>query len=640
MIKSPNHANKKEGSHKLPPGFRSEVTKNIDGVTASLAAIYGSPSSDADKDMKRMDPGKRRAWIGVTAGILVFVTFLTSVAWLGFWWWGGTTLGAKHSIQVTIEGPTRVSLGQQTAYFINWSNQSREPLSNVELRVSFPPDFIVSAAEPEPANKGGQALLYRLGAQSAEARGTIKVTGAFTGALGTKSAIQVIATYRPASSANDLEELVTQELEYTDTVLEGALELPPKVLPGDRVTLTYRLTNKGNDPLTDMEARITLPEGFVLDPADRTQIVDGRTARIPVGTIAGGASATSSVIGTFASGARGDIPVHAEAGRVPSGGTFAASQRADGILSVLGGDLGLKLVVNGSDTDRAVALGERLRFAVSYENTSGETLEDVTLRVNLSASGSAPLVDWSKLDDPTGGSRKEGTLTFTKDEIEALESVEAEARGTLEFSVPLVVSLKDATQDVPLQATIEATIGSVGGTDVDREVTTQPLTLRLQTDAVLTAVARYASEEGAPVGTGPLPPVAGSATTYRVEWRVQKTLHALDRLTVTATLPNGAAWGTAKEVGAGDVKYEPDRRLITWNINSIPANVNEVLLSFDVSLTPSEADIGRFAPILGESRVEFTDAALAIPLVRTAPPITTDLPDDELARGKGVVKKP
>ena len=637
MIK-PSHGSGKKESHKLPPGFRAEQTKNIDGVTASLAAIYAD-APETSKDLTKLDHGRSRAWVGVAAGIMAFVAFLTSISWLGFWWWGGTSLRAKHSVQVVIEGPERISLGQQTSYFINWSNQSREALSSVDLRVSFPPDFVVATTEPKPVGEGGQAMLFRLGAQPTESRGTIKVTGAFTGELGTKSAIQVIATYRPTSSDNDFEELVTQQLEYADTVLEGALNLPPKVLPGDKITIAYTLTNRGSDALTDLEARLTLPEGFVLDPADKTHVVNS-VARIPVGTLDAGASATSSVVGTFASGARGDIPVHAEVGRVSSGSTFAALLRTDGTLSVLGGDLGLKVVVNGSDVDHAVALGERLRFAISYENTSGEKLEDVTLRVNLAASGSVPLVDWSKLDDPSGGSRKDGTLTFTEDEIDVLEELAPEARGVLEFSVPLVASLKDATQDVPLLVTVEAIMTSVGGTKVNREITTQSLTLRLQTDATLSATAHYASEEGAPVGTGPLPPVAGSATAYRVEWRVQKTLHALDRLTVTATLPNGVAWGTAKEVGAGDVKYEPSRRLITWNIPSIPADQNEALLSFDVILTPSEADIGRFAPLLGESRVEFTDAILSLPLVRTASPLTTDLPNDELARGKGVVKKP
>ena len=307
----------------------------------------------------------------------------------------------------------------------------------------------------------------------------------------------------------------------------------------------------------------------------------------------------------------------------------------------------MKLIINGSDADRSVALGEQQRISISYENTSGEELQDIVLRLHFGgepamasgASTSVDLVNWKKQDDLAGGTRDHDVLTFSQENVSALARLPANGRGLIELSVPIIATATSG-RDVPILASVEAVIGAVDKVKVNRTVVTKPITLRLQTDAALTAVARYASEEGAPVGHGPLPPVSGTSTTYRVEWTISKTLHALGRVTVSANLPKGVEFTSVTEVGIGEVSYDADRRLVLWTISDVPADASESRVAFDIKLTPSEADIGRFASLLGESRVEFTDATLNESLLRTAPALSTNMPYDALAKGKGVVRKP
>jgi hypothetical protein len=618
-------------------------------INASLKAIYGGkPGKDL---LAVMDRGRQRTWLMVLVAFVVLLGLVTTAAWIGFWWWGSRT-SVQGGLKITIEGPSQISLGSETSYFINWQNVSKQPLASAEVRVSFPNDFVLNTIEPKPLSTSdagtNQPLIFRLGSQSVEGRGTIKVTGTFTGALGTKSAVQVIATYRPASFNSDFEELATQELSYTDTVLTGELALPPKVLPGDRVTIVYRLLNKGTDPMKGLEAHIKLPETFVRDATGSGALLDGNVAVLPVETLAPGASSTVRVSGTFAIGTNGDAAVQAEAGRVSPDGSFAAAQRTEGKISVLAGDLSVKLVVNGSDQDRSVALGERQRVAVSYENTSGEELHGVILRFHLGgdpaatstakATGTIDLIDWKQLDDSTVGRRDHDTLTYGKEQIGQLERLPAGANGLIELSVPLVTTVT-TTRDVSILAYVEATIGAVDKTVVNRTVKTQPIRMKIQTDAALTSIARYSSEEGAPLGQGPLPPRVGTSTRYRIEWDVTKTLHALERITVSAELPKNVAWGGTKEVGAGDMSYDDARRLVSWTVNKMPQDIKELTASFDVLLTPYESDVGRFADLLNETRMEFTDSNVTESLLRSAHSLNTDLPSDEMAKGKGVVRK-
>lgn len=630
---------------RLPPGFSTTDAKEADEVAVGLAAIYGDrPDKEERSELGKIEQGTGHTWLFVLGGILATLVLLAGTAWAGFWWWSGRV--SKPGVHVNIEGPSRVSIGQQTSFFVNWFNDGREPVASVELRVSLPVDFSVASLEPEPSEKSGTSLIYKLGAQAAEARGTVKITGTVTGSLGSESAIQVIAVSRMPGAVVGTETLATYPLIYADSVIDGALEVPAKVLPGDHVMLTYRVTNRGSDPLEGLEARIAIPEGFTAS-GTVPLTANGRAYRIPLVKLDPGAATSIALTGSFALGVHGDTVVHAETGRPGDGEAFAVAQAADATVSVLPGDLSVKLIVNGSDKDRSVSLGERQRIAISYQNMSGEELQNVILRVRLGgeppitsgASTTIDLVNWLELDDSGHGLRNHDILTYGEDQIAQLERLPKDGEGLIELSVPFV-SKVTSTRDVPIIASVEAIIGTVDKVKVNRLVRTQPITLRLQTDASLFATARFASEEGAPVGSGPLPPVVGSSTKYRVEWEIRKTFHALSKMTVSATLPKGVTFGGAREEDAGTISFDASRNLVTWTVADVAADRNSVLGSFDVILTPSEADAGRFAELLGESRIEFTDATLGEPLLRTASSLDTDLPKDNLAKGKGVVKKP
>lgn len=606
-----------------------------DAVTESLKVIYeGKPSAES---FKTFDQSKRKTWIIVLIVSALFIVLTSSVAWLGFWWFGGRGFTGS-GLAIQIEGPNKVNVGEEQTYFINWHNNTNEPLASTEFRVSFPNDFIITTTDPIPSS---EPLVFRLGAQSAEGRGTIKVTGAFTGALGTKSAIQVIATYRPASFNSDFEQLSTKEVEYTGTVLEGSLELPKKVLPGDEVNLLYRIKNTGKEDMNGLIARIELPEGFALASTGSQAEIDGQRYTKEIGTLAKGAEILIEIKGSFSLGSSGDIVMKAEVGRIGFDGVFAAALRSENTISVLAGDLSIDLLVNGSANDRSVTLGEDQRIAISYQNVSGEELHDVTMIFIFEPEeeGAETFVDWDALVDENKGVVETNQVKFTSEQIAQFENFPADGEGIIELSVPIVDAL-EGKKDIPLRATVMATIGKVDDVVVNRSLETKPITMKLRSDASVTAISRYTAEEGVAVGSGPLPPLVGSGTTYRIEWRIEKTIHRLEHVQMSANLPNNVSFAGAKEVEAGELGYDADLRLVRWSINAIPEDVGSILVSFDVTLTPAEADAGRFAKLLGETRFEFTDTTLAEPILRTAPAITTDLPDDTLAKGKGVVDKP
>ena len=621
---------------KTPPSL-SMPAEHEEEIEKSLAAIYKDEAGGMP-DLTKFDPEKSRWWIYAATAAAAFVVVLIVAAWAGFAFFKPFRGFSGQGLTVAIEGSEHVSIGEETTYFVNYQNLTSEPIASAELRVTFPSDFIVTETEPRPT---GDGLSWRLGSIPVDGHGTVRIRGAFTGALGTQTAIQAIGTYRPASFNSDFESLATRLLSYDQSVLAGAIAAPAKVMPGDHVVLRYGIGNQGQEAISGLEARITMPDGFQRD-ASSTDALDGRTVRIPIGMLAAGSSTFVTVSGTFTTGVSGDVKVVAEAGRIGSDGSFLPNQHAEATFTVLAGDLSLKLVVNGTDADTTIQYGGAIRFGIGYQNTSSEELKDVKLRLRLepvsTSTVPAILVDWKASEDNASGTRKGDVVSWGKDQIPSFESLPPQEEGTIDLLTNAVGSAS-GTSGLAFRAVLEADIKSVGDTVVNRTVRATPIVIQYLSDADIAVEARYFSEEGAPLGSGPLPPRVGEKTTYRVSWTLSKRFHELKDVKVTASLPQGASWPGNAISDAGEVAYDQASRTVTWSLNRMPEDVKDASAEFDVALTPSEADADRFAQILNETRFEATDNALAQPVLRTWPALTTDLENDDGARGKGVVRK-
>ncbi len=610
-----------------------------DEVEKSLEAIYeenGKLPDFANFETKQ----RPYAWL-IFFGICTFFAMLIAAIWFGFLLFKPFRgFQGSDGLRVFIDGPDKVSLGEENTYFINWQNNSNEPLSAASLRINFPSDFVITRSEPPSTDP--RQLIYQLESIPFGGRGSITVRGMFTGALHTKTAIQVVGSYRPMSADIDSEALTTRALEYVDSVLDGRVDLPAKALPGDKVHFVYTIVNRGSSEVKDLEARLTLPPGFIRDASSTipgAEIIDS-TVRFPLSFFGAGASTTIGVTGTFASGFSGDAQFRAETGRLSAMGLFMPAQISENSLSVLAGDLSLKLVVNGSDIDRTVPYGEVQHVSLAYENTSSEELKDVSIRLFAEggATGTNP-IDWSKLEQSSSGTRIGNAIVWDKKSSPVFEKMVPQADGVLEFSVPLVSSASSTADQLKVQFIAEAQM-TIGNTTIRRIIRTSPRELRFRSDVSLVSEARYSSEEGAPVGSGPLPPTIGQTTRYRVNWVLGKTIHELKNVRVTAELPKRAEWSGVASTTAGELTYDADKRLIVWTLNRMPKDIEEESVGFDVAFTPGEVDMGRFGQLLGEARLEATDVDISEPLVQVRPRLSTDLPEDESAKSKGVVKKP
>lgn len=615
-------------------------------VSRGLEAIY--LTGGKKQDMKTLSRTERSRALKIFSIVVGFCAVATALAWAGLFYFGAPGPADASGVLLAIDGPETIGLGREESFVVRWSNPSVQPEQEAELRLSVPAEMLISSIVPPPADPS--VLTWKLGLLPPGAEGEIAVKGVFLGTLGSKSAIQAVATSRGSAGGRPREALVTKPLIYGETVLAGVFGMPAKVVAGDTVHINYAVANRGAQGLRGLKVRLMVPEGFVASASSTgfERLGQSMEWEAPLGDLPAHTTNSLALVGAFAAQASGDLKVQARIGATRPDGSFLPLLVGEGMLTVLAGDLGLKLVANGSDQDRTMAPGDPLRITLQYKNLSPEKISGVTLLLGFesladgkSATGTSWL-DWTSLEDEGRGvsttRTRIQTIRYDKQSVPAFEQLLPQEEGTIDIEIPTVLATS-STKDVAIRLTLEGAMATVGDDRSTRVIRTTPLTFRYRTDASLSVEARYFTEEGAPIGTGPLPPVAGKTTSYRLFWTVQKTLHPLEDLSVTAVLPASVAWGASSSTQAGTLSYDPATRTVTWALNRMPDGVSVLETSFEVQLTPTEFDAGRFAQLLGESRFSAKDATVNEAVVRALPPVTTDLQSDEGARNKGVVKK-
>ncbi|MBP7133667.1 hypothetical protein KBA73_00455 [Patescibacteria group bacterium] len=622
-------------------------TRPKDEVEEHLEHIYRDEDGSMP-DFEVLNHRRSSAGLRIALGFGVFVLFLSGLAWLGLFALGPLRSTSSPPLSLEWHVPTSVTIGDPVELLLDWRNDSLQPLARADVRVSVPPEFRIAQFDPAPTDLA--LTRWQLGFLPPRANGQIHLKGVFLGTVGSIGEVQAVSMARGQNTDHDQELVKRASTTYEDTVFAGAIQASSSVLVGDKTLLQYFVQNKSAQAIEGVVARLELPTGFVVvTSTTQGQSADAQVVEFVLGTLAPHTTTTIELAGSFAAGAVGDRLVKAAVGQIRPSGFFPFVQ-TDLSIKVLAPDLALDWVVNGSRENEAhITATESLQALLSYHNQGATALQDISFTGTIQATVDGKTVNPGTLLDlkrmvfvPTSTVATAATAInwgLDKVRLGTLASVEPGAKGTIRYTIP-TLPLKKAATNAVIRLTVQASIAQTKGVASKRTVTLPPLVVTFRSDANLTVESRYYTEEGAPIGTGPLPPLVGKTTTYRVFWELNKTLHALDSIDVQAVLPARATWNNKIKSTAGTVSYDADTRMVRWQVDKMPADMTILSSSFEVGVTPIKSEVGRFSPILGETVFQATDSTIKESIRKTMPAQTTDLQSDESANGKGAVKNP
>lgn len=602
---------------------------------AIIDRIYSDDHGQQEAQLQRIDRSSGRRISRRFFLVLVIPLILVGASVAGFFTFNRAHRFSEQGVGVSIDVPATAASGAATTIVVTINNDGPIGIRSVELGLTAPEGWTFQDAQPAPADQNG--MLWRFGAIGARSKSAVRITGTIVGEVGSVATFNVSVTYRPTNFNYDFTARASNSLTIGASTVRLELAGPTQVAPGNPTSYRLTYTNTAPETLSNLQLTVTYPDGFTrtkLDPSPREQ--DNRWI---IDELAGGAQGTLTIDGTFSGEVGGSRELRVVADLVE--GTTRERQVETSIVILLAAaPLKLSVTVNDSAPPVVAQPGARLAYVVTYRNDG-----DVEVRLtSISVAFSGGAFEAKRFSDDFGLKLVDDVATWTPQQVPGLANLKPGSEGTIRFSltVPDVPS-KTAGSDGPtIVAQVAAQLSATAGETAPPPMKLDPTVVSISSNPSLGVEGRYYGDDGELLGSGPIPPTVGQATTYRISWFLGNTTNELSGVAVTAVVPPTVFWtGRNVTTTAGDVAFDPATRAVTWTLNRLPANVGRdtptLLASFEVSVTPRTDDVGTIMTLLEPSKLtatdRFTHATLTVQRERT----TTDLPTDPRVAGRGVV---
>ncbi len=588
--------------------------------------------SEGEDSLQTIDRRKRRSSraLFITLGVLVL---LVAAAVAGFFTFNRQQQFNEKGVSLRVETPSSVTSAGEATFTFTVENGVGIGINNVELSVSAPDGWTFKRSDSPPRDPNNS--LWVIGAIPARGKSSVSVVGSLVGEVGGVKTFSATVTYRPSNFNYDFTAKASGSVTISSSILELDLAGPTQVSPGAKATYTLTYTNTSDQALRDIRLVATYPDGFspsTLTPAPR----DGNNLWA-VDELKSGGTATLRVEGTL-TGNIGDSRQLTFAGELQRGSQREKQVEATLVILLVQSQFQLSLSVNGASTESTIAPGETLAYEFSYRNTSDLELTDVTVTAALNGGG----LDADSFSDDLGAKLKDNSVSWGAKLIPQLAVLKPETAGTIRFSVKVldvpIATPKAGGPTIEAQATVTSGSGNVNA----QPMKTDRLVSKVTSRTSLSVDPRYYDDDGVAVGSGPLPPVVGKTTTYRVSWYLGNTSNELKDVTVAGNVPSNVFWtGRNTSTTAGDLSFDAKTRVVTWKINKLPPGVGKdtptLSASFQVSVTPTSSDVGASIKLLDASTLKAHDSFADADLTVKRDAVTTDLQNDPKALGQGVV---
>lgn len=594
-------------------GLEKEEEQTIED---GLHAIYGEDKTDFSKIER---PGSFLTHLLLTA--VIVLTIIAGTAWGGYFVYQKYfSSQSQESFTVKISAPEEVKSGEKTKIKISYENPTTIPLAQLTVEARLPVGFVVSSSEPLVSDLTKPK--WDIGFLNAGSDGEITLEGIWTATVPSTTPIQVFANFRPANFNSDFQAVQTTSITSLQSVLETTFTGDEEATSGKSQNYLLTIQNMGSEKIDNIIAQIKLPTGFYLESSDPA-LEAGSESEWKNISLDPGAKIDIKITGSFAADVTGFEYFDSEIS-IKNGNEPLSQSKAQTFTDVKGSAIALQLVAAGSNTDSSLFLSSNLRTSITYENTSDEDMSNVALLLDFSSAKAFP-INWKTADLDGGKLTKDGVLWS----IDVVGKIPAHEKKMLNLVFPIIETLSENFGD---SFTITA-LANIA----DLSVRTTPIIISINSDASLVSEIRYYTEDGAPLGSGPIPPQVGQTTIYRVYWTVSNNLHNLENMIVTAILPPNVNWVGQSSSDLGTIEYKDISGEVVWMLPSLPEDVKSISAHFAISITPKTEDVGKFVKLISGANFKVTDEFTKALIEHTSESLDTELPSDVFATDKGAV---
>jgi len=548
--------------------------------------------------------------------LIVFALVLAAVGY-GFW---RKNIYSKEELKLEIFGPREAALGQEVEYVVKYKNNGDFRLENPSL-VFTAPDFSIKddkifTKEVLDAEKLGGAIY-----PGEEKSYTFKFRVA--GKAGEAKIAKASVSYQPKNLSARYESSTTFTTIMKEAPLDLEMDLSSTVEADKSFHLKINYFSNVDWLLTDLRVSVDYPAGYSFSQSSPKSF-DKNEWVIPV--LNKNQSGTIDIVGQL-SGSLDEGKVFRARIGMWKDGQYMQLREIEKGARIVKPTVALRQTING-DANYTAKPGEWLHYEVYYKNVSDKELYNLVLVDSLEGD----LFDLGTIKSETGSFRPgDNSLVFDWKQNSQLAYLPMANEGKVEFWIKLKDDLSRLNRP---ELANKVMVGPA------REDFTTKISSKLE----LAQKAFYSDEIFG--NTGPLPPQAGTATTYTVTWQAKNYYSNVKEAAVRATLPPEAQFVPGKifpEIQTAGLTYNEATREIVWNIGDMAAGQglvsNPLNVSFQIAVSPMSSQIGGTAGIIGQAVIKGGDEWTEASLESVSPALdTASLSDPILIENSGIVQ--
>lgn len=614
--------------------------KRDEQVESDLMKIYCDDNGEMS-NLSKIKVKKRRPFIVSLFFSLLFISIVSFLVY-GVYNYINNQKGSSFVLDVNINAPSKIVLGEVFFYEIECTNNSNNTLENINLKLNYPANFIYIEAYPSPDSNNSS---WEINSISPGASVKIKVKGLIINKEGLNNLLSLEANYQIAGFSSYFKKEFFYSVSVSSSPFLVNLDFFSTALVGEEYLLKFSL--KDFKPLIESDMFLTLSSSGNLEfsLADEDLEEDEKNLKLEqiddsLFKISFSNNILESPAGSYDFYLKYKVldrlddleKISWQLKYLNESGSDLVFLERDFSLAVIKSDLHLNLLINEDSGDQAVSFGQNLEYTINYANKGDKKMKDLIIMAVLESD----FLNWKSFKDSKGGKINRRTITWTSREIPALKELDPGQEGSINFSID-VADFKGVSygQELKLESYAQFTIGNIEelGSDKFRVSDNKSNTIISKINSNFTAQEeiRYFDDDNIPVGSGPLPPQVGEKSSFRVYWTVNNSLHELKDLQAELVLPEYINWEDKYNLSAGEIFYDLSEHKIFWNLARLPLGVDEVKIQFDISIIPSDFENNKILILSPGSDFKALDAETNSWMEVKTDIKTTKLEDDSIA---------
>jgi hypothetical protein len=527
-----------------------------------------------------------------------------------FYWTLKRNAYSKEVLKLEILGPNEAIVGKELEYIVKYKNNGNFRLENPELIVEFPENSLkdggVAKREIFTSEKLGEAI-YPGEEHSLSFK--LKIFGK----EGETKLIRAALNFSPKNLKARYSANTSYAIQIKSVPITFEFDLPSKVENGKIFTFRVDYFSNVDFLLTNLRAQIEYPRDFEFLNSNPSSI-DKNEWEIPVlNKSEGGRIEVQGKI----SGEIGEGKIFRGKLGIVLGNQFVILKEIEKGVEIIKPSIFLRQEINGNP--QYVALpGDWLHYTIYFKNIGDEEMKNLFLIAKLEGDA----FDFQTIRSDSGECKPgDDSVVFDWKKIPKLQYLAPTDEGKVEFWIKLKEDLGNVKNPTLKNKVFIAQVKEEFITKISSKV------------EIVQKGFYYDEIFG---NTGPIPPKVGQSTTYSILWQVKNYYSDLKDVKVRAKLPEYVSL-TGKifpEEMISKFSFDSQSREVVWSLGNLKRgegiSTSPPNISFQVSLSPLENQIGTTPEIISEAKISGEDTWTGKILEATSSPVTTKLPDDPM----------